>query len=626
MWKRLNNPKGARQPIYPDPKFDERFAGSRSMGMPLSPEYKTDAPSRPPRQDEESRVLPRLDFESVAPPPSEHGTSKFRPPSSIYSQPSPNPIVTRFGANTYKSPSHTEEVSPPSSPELSSARQRSQNQADEEVSPIEEKMPDVSRLGLSQENRPDSRQDKPGGSNIPVLRREKRRNQVAAAAANLVTRKDVGIKGRPAKDPSWDPYTGEPTTADRGKKQSTTPAQFTPPGVNTRSASGQRFGNVSSISAAPKTQLTFGERVRNLKSPTLTVERPEWKGASGRSKLVTPVEDKLDVAPLNIPRKSEKGVASPSFRSPISPQSSSEIGPVSPPLSDRVDPPTQTVFSDSGRSTPQSRNSPASENFANPLSSNPVSAPRTQVRANLPVEPREPPPEAISPEEQRFRDQYKHIAFDRNIPAEPYVQPPSRFSVSTYATSGAHSTPRPSTDEFDRPPMPTPPMPSPPQQFVAQPPSPIMSRKKAQGPRSGVTRKAIPDSSPVFISMRKADASKRVSNIAKSLPMSPAEAESHDLITSLQAQLDNLSHRRNNITKSIRQMTELMPTDSVMVNDEVRRKREGEKRKVEGLREEEADVRREEHDIGLRLHRAWKRKDKEAFYEPTGLWVRRVTG
>lgn len=78
--------------------------------------------------------------------------------------------------------------------------------------------------------------------------------------------------------------------------------------------------------------------------------------------------------------------------------------------------------------------------------------------------------------------------------------------------------------------------------------------------------------------------------------------------------------------KSIRQMTELMPTDSVIINEEVRRKREEEKRKVEGLREEEADVRRQEHELGLRLHRAWKRKDKDAVYEPTGLWVRRITG
>lgn len=73
-------------------------------------------------------------------------------------------------------------------------------------------------------------------------------------------------------------------------------------------------------------------------------------------------------------------------------------------------------------------------------------------------------------------------------------------------------------------------------------------------------------------------------------------------------------------------MTELMPTDYVVVTTEVRRKRNEEKRKVEGLREEAADVRRQEHEIGLRLHRAYKRKDKDAEYEPTGLWMRRVTG
>jgi hypothetical protein len=108
--------------------------------------------------------------------------------------------------------------------------------------------------------------------------------------------------------------------------------------------------------------------------------------------------------------------------------------------------------------------------------------------------------------------------------------------------------------------------------------------------------------------------------------MTPDEAQSHDLVTSLQAQLDDLAHRRNNIVKSIKQMTELMPTDSLVVTDEVRRKRELEKMKIERLRTEEADVRREEHDIGLRLHRAWKRRDKDAVYEPTGLWVRRITG
>ena len=115
-------------------------------------------------------------------------------------------------------------------------------------------------------------------------------------------------------------------------------------------------------------------------------------------------------------------------------------------------------------------------------------------------------------------------------------------------------------------------------------------------------------------------------NNAKMLPKSPPEVGSQDLISSLQAQLDDLANRRNNIMKSIRQMTELMPTDRVVETAEVRRKREDEKRKVDFLREEEADIRRQEHDIGLKLHRAWKRKDNDAAYEPTGLWVKRVTG
>ena len=73
-------------------------------------------------------------------------------------------------------------------------------------------------------------------------------------------------------------------------------------------------------------------------------------------------------------------------------------------------------------------------------------------------------------------------------------------------------------------------------------------------------------------------------------------------------------------------MTELMPTDHVILTEEVRRKREEEKRKVEGLRREEAEVRRCEHEVGLRLHRAWKRREREEVFECTGLWVRRVTG
>lgn len=72
-------------------------------------------------------------------------------------------------------------------------------------------------------------------------------------------------------------------------------------------------------------------------------------------------------------------------------------------------------------------------------------------------------------------------------------------------------------------------------------------------------------------------------------------------------------------------MTELMPTDNLMASSQVLRKREAEKQKVEALKEELAEVQREEYDLGLKLHRAYKRLDKDAEFEPTTLWVRRVT-
>jgi hypothetical protein len=115
--------------------------------------------------------------------------------------------------------------------------------------------------------------------------------------------------------------------------------------------------------------------------------------------------------------------------------------------------------------------------------------------------------------------------------------------------------------------------------------------------------------------------------LSKALPPPPPEVENvHDRIAYLNAKLESLGNRRININRSIKQMTELMPTDSLVASDAVIRKREEEKRKVEGLRVELAEVQREEYELGLKLHRAYKRMDRDAEYEPTTLWVRRVTG
>ncbi len=69
-----------------------------------------------------------------------------------------------------------------------------------------------------------------------------------------------------------------------------------------------------------------------------------------------------------------------------------------------------------------------------------------------------------------------------------------------------------------------------------------------------------------------------------------------------------------------------MPTDNLMASAEVIRKRELEKRKVENLKNELAEIQREEDELGLKLHRAYKRMDRDADCEPTTLWVKRVTG
>jgi hypothetical protein len=512
-------------------------------------------------------------------------------------------------------------------------------------------MPDINRLNFGQ-NRPPARPGLKGpSSNIPVLRREKRRNQVAAAAANLVTRKEVVDdspqgRGRQAVDPRWDPYSGEITTSDNGKQQSVKPGQFAALRP-VHKETGIVLGNESSVSSGPKAHTSFGDRVRRLKSNTAApVEKPEWQGATrtGRAAIVSPVADQFHIPPLNIPRKSSKrtrsGLTSPQSGSstPVSVirYGDGETSPASPSTTEHVDPTIRAVLTDSGRNSPRVANSPVTIT-PDPVVVNQSPATKTLARKQVPTEvPINVPSthqhkkqDSTDSNERLFREQYQYnkSSFPSNDSSEPYQQPPSRFSVTTYAPSEFQDSPRPSTDTFDRPPMPTPPQNQYPFGSTQQTSTLDPQRPKAgQSPKQNVSRKAIPPSSPVFISMSQSNPNKRASNIAKTLPMTPDEAQSHDLVTSLQAQLDDLAHRRNNIVKSIKQMTELMPTDSLVVTDEVRRKRELEKMKIERLRTEEADVRREEHDIGLRLHRAWKRKDKDAVYEPTGLWVRRVTG
>lgn len=235
------------------------------------------------------------------------------------------------------------------------------------------------------------------------------------------------------------------------------------------------------------------------------------------------------------------------------------------------------------------------------------------------------------------------------VAEDNWVQPPSRFSVTTYATSAHTGSPSLSIDA-DRPPMPTPPQAFSQLQTTSSSPSrkdnvvitmnqPYMSspyttsspdRAKAAKPMG--PRDAIPNyvrsntwgdsGSSVFGNDGRPGS---VASTSKALPPAPPEARhGNDRVGYLNARLESLANRRININRSIKKMTEMMPTDNLMASDAVLKKREIEKIKIEGLKLELSEVQREEYELGLKLHRAYKRQDREAEFEPTTLWVRRA--
>jgi len=112
------------------------------------------------------------------------------------------------------------------------------------------------------------------------------------------------------------------------------------------------------------------------------------------------------------------------------------------------------------------------------------------------------------------------------------------------------------------------------------------------------------------------------SGTSKSLPQSPPEANAVDRVSLLQAKLDSLNRRRGNLATVIHELTHVVQPSSIAYDLASRQEI---KKTVDGLNAESAAVAKEIHETGMKLHRAMKRRDEESMFEPTGLWVRRVT-
>jgi chromosome segregation ATPase len=110
---------------------------------------------------------------------------------------------------------------------------------------------------------------------------------------------------------------------------------------------------------------------------------------------------------------------------------------------------------------------------------------------------------------------------------------------------------------------------------------------------------------------------------SKSLPPTPVEMQAGDKVTTLEARLEDLARRRRNNSKIIREMQDGLRRNAIAYSAGKRREVE---KQITNLEQELDDIGREEHEVGLRLHRAQKKRDRENCYEnPTGLWIKRVT-
>lgn len=213
-------------------------------------------------------------------------------------------------------------------------------------------------------------------------------------------------------------------------------------------------------------------------------------------------------------------------------------------------------------------------------------------------------------------------AIDKNLSAAMdgtnlQDQPVSRFSATTYETETVTTmdTP-PRSPYFSTFSIPDTPSPSvPPALSNRQPVLPALVRYNTKA----ITRKPLS-----YTAEPTPPSSANRPLTSKSLPPSPPEAQSVDLISSLQAQLDNLRHQRGNLQRITRDLQRLLTPGPNALD---RHARADLKRTVDECNADLDEIVRQEHDVGMRLHRAWRRRERdELLDEPTGLWVRRVTG
>ena len=462
----------------------------------------------------------------------------------------------------------------------------------------------------------------------------------------------------------WDDFSGEPTTSEKGKPAQAIPGavNFDPDSSPTTRAEG--LGVSTTISGGTVPRKRVGSKGT---SEVPWPPREEWKGASGRHKIVNPLVDKplppgkSPTFPAGIQNRLGNPPEPVARRDTISPTTSrshqrktsqstpstshkisgkiadtNDSGKRHPPRSDSIDagknnPPKvvttpapqeelQTLahemeFQDSRQLSQKpvqtlykTLTGLSPEDTRSPLERNPSTGAMMAERQQ--ATPATTPPsdkirQDLVSDENAFRTTMRHLQLED--------QPQSRFSATTYATTTYDSPPM--TPEINSgsfvPPMPTPPM---------SIDSPSILNRKRPVPPAGIPGTKVTARKPTPSEMEgssKLDMENE--RHMKSLPKSPPEVDAVTRVASLQATLDNLRRRRSNLQTVIHELTNVVQPSSIAYDIASRQEI---KKTVDGLSKELAEVMKEEHETGLKLHRAWKRSDDNSF--ESVLWVRRI--
>ena len=561
--------------------------------------------------------------------------------SSIYSQPSPELNDNSTGKSGHKTRSSslcTDNVSPLESSNVSYADNGQNSRDSPDVSPVSDSpIPLANRSPVFTSGR--------FNSNIPVAKKTRK----------FWNRPSTGSPERGSSLTHWDVYSGEPTTREKGKPPQTTPSAVklnAEPSPSRLNGNLENFGTSTHISGGS----TIGRKTvdsRDLNNAPIV--RPEWRGAGGRHKIVNPLLDKPlpPGKPPAFPAGSEKlhhhqkqqdrmaessstsrsplrhvnRTIQPSIilndkelRQPVAPLNTMAEGfpnPIASPSFPQVTPSSNPGLSTDDARSPLARN-PSNEEIQDQQSRMLPDVPQnTAVKAGNPHlhqthERRsqtmsDPMSENGDTECDSTRIETRLHADLRHVHLQN--QPPSRFSSTTCATTTYDSPPTTPEVSSNSPTVST----------MSTTPNSILNRKRPVPP-AGVPNLRVTARKPTPSELGKSKQTPEGKR--KSLPRSPPEVEATSRISSLQAKLDDLHQRKLNLQTVIHELTNVVQPSSIAYDMASRHEI---KRTVESLNRELAEIVKDEHDTGLKLHRALKRDDEFAAYEPTSIWVRRVT-